>query len=47
VLKRVGLAEDVEYCARADVSSVVPGLRVEGGMLVLYAGSEGSYREVK
>jgi 2-phosphosulfolactate phosphatase len=41
VLKRVGLAEDVEYCARPDVSDIVPALRVDDGKLVLHAGREG------
>ncbi|MCL4370033.1 MAG: 2-phosphosulfolactate phosphatase [Chloroflexi bacterium] len=35
VLSRVGLAEDVEYCAQVDISSKVPRLRMEEGMLVL------------
>ncbi len=36
VLDRVGLAEDVEYCAQVDISTVVPRLAVEGGVLALY-----------
>jgi 2-phosphosulfolactate phosphatase len=46
VLKRVGLAEDVEYCARTDVSVTVPKLEVEDGMLVLYSAREDSHGEV-
>lgn len=34
-LRRIGLAEDVEYCARLDVSDVVPVLRKEDGLLEL------------
>lgn len=47
VLKRVGLSEDVEYCARADVSALVPGLRVEDRMLALYAAREHSQQGVR
>ncbi|MCL4531888.1 MAG: 2-phosphosulfolactate phosphatase [Actinobacteria bacterium] len=36
VLKKVGLSEDVLYCAQVDISAVVPRLRVEGDALVLY-----------
>ena len=36
VLKKVGLSEDVRYCAQIDISDVVPRLRVEGDALVLY-----------
>ncbi len=35
VLRKVGLAEDVEYCAQVDISFKVPRLRLEDGMLVL------------
>jgi 2-phosphosulfolactate phosphatase len=35
VLRRVGLAEDVEYCAQMDISIKVPRLRVDDGMMVL------------
>lgn len=38
VLKKVGLSEDVQYCAQVDISSVAPRLRVEGEALVLYPG---------
>lgn len=37
VLGRVGLSEDVNYCAQIDVSTVVPRLAVENGSLVLRA----------
>ena len=37
VLKKVGLSEDVLYCAQVDISAVVPRLRVEGDALVLYS----------
>ena len=37
-LRVIGLGDDVEYCARLDVSDVVPVLRVDGdGLLVLRA----------
>ena len=35
VLKDVGLAEDVEYCSQLDLSSRVPRLKLEDGLLVL------------
>jgi len=35
-LRRVGLAEDVEYCAQLDISNCVPRLRREEERLVLY-----------
>ncbi len=35
VLRRVGLAADVEHCAQIDLSDRVPRLRVENGKLVL------------
>lgn len=35
VLKEVGLAADVEYCAQVDISDRVPRLSVEGDRLVL------------
>jgi 2-phosphosulfolactate phosphatase len=40
VLKSVGLAEDVDYCARLDVSDLVPRLSVEEGRLTLHADRE-------
>ncbi len=35
VLRKVGLAEDVEYCSQLDISNVVPRLQVEGDRMVL------------
>lgn len=35
VLRRVGLGEDVPYCAQLDISTRVPRLRAEQGRLVL------------
>ncbi len=38
VLRRVGLAEDVDYCAQLDISTRVPRLQVDEGRMLLVSG---------